>query len=55
MYSIAVVGAVIYLGMDPGGRQASGVFSGAPLVKDVLDKNLTNVKKIVDDLTTACK
>lgn len=55
MYGIAIVGAVIYLGTDPGGRQSSGVFSGAPLVKGVLDKNLTNVKKIVDELTTACK
>jgi hypothetical protein len=55
MYGITIIGAVIYLGMDPGGRQALGVFSGAPLIKDVLNKNLTNVKKIIDDLTIACK
>ena len=55
MYGIAIIGSVIYLGTDPGGRQSSSVFSGAPMVKGVLEKNLTNVSWIVDELTTAFK
>jgi hypothetical protein len=55
MYGIAIIGSIIYLGTDAGGRQSSTVFSGAPVAKGVLEKNLTNVKKIVDQLTTAFK
>jgi hypothetical protein len=55
MYGVAILGTIIYMGTDAGGRQASTVFSGAPVVKGVLEKNLTNVTKIVDQLTTAFK
>jgi hypothetical protein len=55
MYGVAILGTIIYVGTDAGGRQSSSVFSGAPMVKGVLDKNLTNVSKIVDQLTTAFK
>ena len=55
MYGVAILGTIIYLGTDAGGRQAATVFSGAPMVKGVLEKNLTNVSRIVDELTTAFK
>jgi hypothetical protein len=43
------------MGADAGGRQSSTVFCGAPIVKGVLEKNFTNVTRIVDELTTAFK
>jgi hypothetical protein len=55
LYGIAILGTVIYMGADAGGRQSSTVFCGAPIVKGVLEKNFTNVTRIVDELTTAFK
>ena len=52
---ILVVGAILYTGTDPGGRQASTVFVGNSLVKDLVISHKTDVRKLLDQLTTTVK
>lgn len=52
---ILVIGAVLYTGTDPGARQASTLFGGNELVKEVISNHKTDVRKLLDQLTTAVK
>ncbi|GBE80068.1 hypothetical protein SCP_0212710 [Sparassis crispa] len=50
-----VVGAILYMGTDAGGWQTSAIFGGSSAVKRLIEDNQVDVRKMVDDLTTAIK
>ncbi len=50
-----MIGAILYTGTDPGARQASTLFGGNSLVKEMISANKTDVRKLLDQLTTAVK
>jgi hypothetical protein len=52
---IEIVGALIYTGTDPAGKQLSSLFAGSDLVRHIIEDNSANVREILDRLTTAVK
>jgi hypothetical protein len=50
-----IVGAVIYTGKDPAGQQLSTVFSGSDNVRGLIDQNESDVRELLDRLTTSIK
>lgn len=52
---IEVVGAIIYTGTDAAARQTSTLFGGSALIQDMLVDSRTDVRKILDRLTTDIK
>ena len=52
---IEVVGAIVYTGTDAAARQASAIFGGSTLVQDMIHNSRTDVRKILDRMTTDIK
>ncbi|KAL6297841.1 hypothetical protein BKA93DRAFT_754609 [Sparassis latifolia] len=50
-----VVGAILYVGTDAAGCQTSAIFGGSSAVKKLVEDNQVDVRKLIDDLTTAFK
>ncbi|KAI0245344.1 hypothetical protein BJV78DRAFT_1158716 [Lactifluus subvellereus] len=55
LYDIVVIGALLYVGDDAAGCQLSSLFTGSPIVRQLIDKNEVNVREILDRLTVAVK
>jgi hypothetical protein len=49
---IEVVGALVYTGTDAAARQTSTLFGGSALIQDMLVDTRTDVRRILDRLTT---
>lgn len=52
---ITIIGAILYRGLDPAGKQLSGLFTGSPTFRKLIDDNDVNVRKVLDHLTVALK
>jgi hypothetical protein len=52
---IEVVGAIIYTGPDPAARQTSTIFGGSTLLQEMLTNTRSDVRKLIDRLTTDIK
>ena len=52
---IEVVGAIVYTGPDPAARQTSTLFGGSTLLQDMLLDTRSDVRKVIDRLTTDIK
>ena len=52
---IEVVGAIVYTGTDAAARQTSTIFGGSSLVQDILSDTRSDVRKIIDRITTDIK
>ena len=52
---IEVVGAIVYTGPDPAARQTSTLFGGSTLIQDMLSDTQSDVRKMIDQLTTDIK
>lgn len=50
-----MVGAVLHVGTDAGGRQASTFFGGNNIIKDLLESTHIDVRGLLDQLITAVK
>lgn len=50
-----VIGALLYTGTDPAAKQLSAVFTGSDAVRQLIDVNETDVRTLLDHLTTAVK
>jgi len=50
-----IIGAILYTGVDPAGRQLSAVFGGSKNIVNLINENETNIRLILDRLTTAVK
>ncbi|KAI0245176.1 hypothetical protein BJV78DRAFT_1288807 [Lactifluus subvellereus] len=55
LYDIVVIGALLYVGDDAAGCQLSSLFTGSPIVRQLIDENEVNVREILDRLTVAVK
>jgi hypothetical protein len=55
MEDMEVVGAIIYKGTDPAGRQLSTVFCGSDVVRKLINDNEMDVRSFLDKLTTSVK
>lgn len=52
---ITVIGALLYRGADPAGKQLSGLFTGSPVFRKLIDANDVDVRKLLDRLMVALK
>jgi hypothetical protein len=52
---LEVVGAILYTGTDPAGRQLSTVFGGSDAIRDLINENEADVRTFLDKLTTSVK
>lgn len=52
---MVVIGALLYTGTDPAGKQLSAIFTGSDTVRQLIDVNETDVRMLLDQLTTAVK
>jgi ABC-type transporter Mla subunit MlaD len=50
-----IISSILYTGIDPAGKQLSAVFAGLETVIEMINKNETNIRHILDLLTTAVK
>ena len=50
-----VIGALLYVGDDPAGRQLASLFTGSPVFRQLINENDVNVREILDRLTIAVK
>lgn len=55
MDDVLVIGAILYTGTNPGGRQASTLFGGNDVVNKMIGDHKTDVRKFLDMLTTTAK
>jgi hypothetical protein len=52
---MVVVGALLYTGTDPAAKQLSAIFTGSDTVRKLIDTNETDVRTLLDQMTTAVK
>lgn len=50
-----VVGAILYMGPDAGAKQMSALFGSSKAVGKLLENNNLDVRRALDNLTTALK
>lgn len=55
MDEISIIGAILYRGLDPAGKQLSGLFTGSPVFRQLIDDNDLDVRKLLDRLMVALK
>lgn len=46
---------IVYTGTDPAARQTSFIFGGSELVRDALAAHPTDVREVLDNITTQIK
>ncbi|KAI6010320.1 hypothetical protein EDC04DRAFT_2905980 [Pisolithus marmoratus] len=52
---IEIVGAVMYVGQDPAGRQTSGIFGGSEAIRNFINENSIDVRALLDKYTAIFK
>ncbi|KAI6141231.1 hypothetical protein BKA82DRAFT_4362335 [Pisolithus tinctorius] len=52
---IEIVGAVMYVGQDPAGRQTSGIFGGSEMIRNFINENGIDVRSLMDKYTAIFK
>ncbi|KAI6011722.1 hypothetical protein BKA83DRAFT_4131595 [Pisolithus microcarpus] len=52
---IEIVGAVMYVGQDPAGRQTSGIFGGSDVVREFINAKAIDVRGLMDKYTAIFK
>jgi hypothetical protein len=52
---MVIMGVILYTGTDPAGSQASTIFGGSHHVKKLVERNHVDVRKCLDQFTTAVK
>ncbi|KAI6013849.1 hypothetical protein EDC04DRAFT_2904430 [Pisolithus marmoratus] len=52
---IEIVGAVMYVGQDPAGRQTSGIFGGSEAIRNFINDNSIDVRALLDKYTAIFK
>ncbi|KAI6037648.1 hypothetical protein EDC04DRAFT_2604564 [Pisolithus marmoratus] len=52
---IEIVGAVMYIGQDPAGRQTSGIFGGSEAIRNFINDNSIDVRALLDKYTAIFK
>ncbi|KAI6149322.1 hypothetical protein BKA82DRAFT_4013944 [Pisolithus tinctorius] len=52
---IEIVGAVMYVGQDPAGRQTSGIFGGSETIRNFINENGIDVRSLMDKYTAIFK
>ncbi|KAI5999670.1 hypothetical protein EDD15DRAFT_2193701 [Pisolithus albus] len=52
---IEIVGAVMYVGQDPAGRQTSGIFGGSDVVREFINAKALDVRGLMDKYTAIFK
>jgi hypothetical protein len=52
---MVVIGVLLYTGTDPAGKQLSAIFTGSDVVRELIEVNQTDVRALLDQLTTAVK
>lgn len=52
---ITIIGAIIYCGLDPHGKQLSGLFTGSPVFQKLIDDNDVDICKVLNHLTVTLK
>lgn len=55
LHQVLVVGAILHVGTDMGGRQASTLFGGNDVVRVLCDTYKIDTRKMLDELITAVK
>ncbi|KAI6000198.1 hypothetical protein F5J12DRAFT_784502 [Pisolithus orientalis] len=53
--NIKIVGAVMYVGQDPAGRQTSGIFGGSKMIRNFINENGIDVWSLMDKHTAIFK
>ena len=55
MDEISIIGALLYRGLDPAGKQLSGLFTGSPVFWQLINENNVDVHRLLDRLMVALK
>ncbi|OAX31971.1 hypothetical protein K503DRAFT_805624 [Rhizopogon vinicolor AM-OR11-026] len=54
-HGVHIAGIAIFPGDEESGRQASGFFSGSPIMKDIINAQQLNIQHYLDEVTTILK